>query len=207
MMFMSLPMVPSLNRLETCWNNQNQTKINKIWKLPKLWRGESTRNIYKYVGFNFTKYRYNITNSSKLSPPPPNNITWLHLLFNPHKKILWFLAVLERRGWHPDCLPYHVHNCEDVRGHICLAVLFHHFPVCYHKGLHVEARCWLSSWSSGPPRAPVLIEPEIGVLCGRLGGVCNEQKSIRKGYQYRTSGWDRQKSKQGEEKDYVTKTS
>lgn len=138
---------------------------------------------------------------------PPNNITWLHLLFNPHKKILWFLAVLERRGWRPDCLPYHVHNCEDVRGHICLAVLFHHFPVCYHKGLHVEACCWLSSWSSGPPRAPVLIEPEIGVLCGRLGGVCNEQKSIRKGYQYRTSGWDRQKSKQGEEKDYVTKTS
>lgn len=84
--------------------------------------------------------------------------------------------------------PYHVHDCENVRGDVGLAVLLHHLLVCHHKGFHVEALLWLASWPSGPSRAPIFIEPEIGVLCGRLRGICKEQKSIWKGRQQRPAG-------------------
>lgn len=70
----------------------------------------------------------------------------------------------------------------------CLAVLLHHLLVCHHKGFHAEALLWLASWPSGPSRAPIFIEPEIGVLCGRLRGICKEQKSIWKGHQQRPAG-------------------
>ena len=50
---------------------------------------------------------------------------------------LFFCHLGEAEGRRPDSFPYHVHDRENVRGDIGLAVLFHHFLVCYHKGFHV----------------------------------------------------------------------
>lgn len=38
----------------------------------------------------------------------------------------------------PDDAPYHVHDCENVRGDITLAVLFHHLCICYYEGFYIE---------------------------------------------------------------------
>ena len=98
-MFISLPMVPSLKRLETCCNkNWNQTKVKETkFENFQNCQGRSIRHIYKHVCFDFTKYMY------VWSQFPPNliffnRIMWLHLLFNPCEGIPWFLAILERQG-------------------------------------------------------------------------------------------------------------
>lgn len=53
--------------------------------------------------------------------------------FHPHKEA----CVLEYREGSQQC-PYHVHDCENVRGDVTLAVLLHHLRVCHHEGFDIE---------------------------------------------------------------------
>lgn len=150
-------------------------------------KGRSIGHIYEQVCIDLTKYIY-VGSQFPSNLIFFNKIRWLHLLFNSRTGMPWFWAVWGKQRAGSWLSPYHVHDREDVRGDVGLGVFLHHFLVCYHKGFHVEALVWLASWSSGPSRAPIFIKPEIGVLCGRLGGIYKEQESIWKGWQQRSAG-------------------
>ena len=98
-MFISLPMVPSLKRLETCWNKLKSEKSKKKKKFFfnfQNCKGRSIRHIYEQVCIDLAKYIY-------VGSQFPSNliffhtVTWLHLLFNSRTGTPWLWAVSGRQ--------------------------------------------------------------------------------------------------------------
>lgn len=97
------------------------------------------KNIYMYKGFNFTKYMHNEANFLKTQICFQQNRMATSAIEPTQGTPLPSSSSGEVGGRGSHSLPYHVHDREDVRGDVGLAVLVHHFLVCYHECLHAQA--------------------------------------------------------------------